>query len=573
MANKGTRTTAKKNNNPYQQLTAISKAPATSTTKIVNPTTTASKATVPDTVTPGKITTSQKADVAAVNKTTTPVTTKNTENNITGNLMTNTVGSNFISKGVNTDAGKNVTVPSTSKAVETETTKTVNPTTSVGKSVALDTGKNNNPAPTLLESVLDAFTAGGNSLGHNVTEAVNNGAVTNGLLDLASNLKRAEEVTNLPEGSLTGAVLNSFYNSQAKSAVTGDNRSRNAARRVQGMSKYDTSEDYEGKVNGSERARNLIDQNPRTEAMSAWETLLSILNPDLVKGNTVGSQRTQATSSGLADTLRSINGYDTKSKGGSSDVNANYGGNSYRGGNTSYGNGGSGGYRSSSTSRSGGSGLAGALGDLDLSTLYDLFNSRLDEYDNNYNSLIDSLMEMYGANSANLEDSYAALLNALGLNYSDTEGLLRSQYENSQAELENSRKRQLQEAYISRMMQQKNLADQLDALGLTGGASETFLGSLLNNYANNRANVEEQIRTSLRDLLNGYMTNQNSARQKYNDALINAQQRQLNARQDLLNNLYNAQTNALNTRANMRNNAYDDLFSTLANLAAKGYQI
>ena len=69
------------------------------------------------------------------------------------------------------------------------------------------------------------------------------------------------------------------------------------------------------------------------------------------------------------------------------------------------------------------------------------------------------------------------------------------------------------------------------------------------------------------------MTNQNSARQKYNDALINAQQRQLNARQGLLNNLYNAQTNALNTRANMRNSAYDDLFSTLANLAAKGYQI
>ena len=493
-------------------------------------------------------------------------TTPSMNNNEKGYLP-NTVGANYKGKGVNTDAGKILNpTNSISKGINTDAGKLLNPTDVVGKGVASDTGMNNNPAPSFLESVLDAYSEGVGNLG----QEVNNGNMTNGLINLASRLRDTEDMANLLPGSLTGAVLNNFLDSQIKGASTSDNRGRNTSRRIQGMNKYDTSEDYEGKVNGSERMRNLIDQSPRTEAMSAWERLLSLINPDMVKGNAEGSQRTQGTGTGLADAFRAINGYDSRSKGG------NTGGSNYTGGNiggNNYGGGNGGGGRSTGRGGSGSIGLAEGLGGLDLSALYDLFNSRLNEYDNNYNSLMDALMEMYGANSSSLEDSYAQLLNALGLNYSDSEGLLRSQYENSQAELEESRRRQLQEAYISRMMQQKNLADQLDALGLTGGASETLLGSLLNNYANNRASVEDSIRTSLRDLLNNYMTNQSNARQKYNESLINAQQKQLNARQDLLNNLYNAQTNALNTRANMRDDAYNDLYNTLASLVAKGYQI
>ena len=553
-----------KNTNVFKELTSVGKAATTSATpKIVNPVTTPGKAVVPTTLTPGKNTVSQKAEQAAVGKSTNPTPVMNSESNITANPIINTVNSNFQNKAEAYDRGMNTSIPATTKAAS-ELEKAITPVAPVGKAVATDTGMNENPAPTIFESLLNLAEDSGltNSLGHNVNEVVNNGA------NPAYALKRVEEATNLPTGSLTGALLQRYFNSQAKSPMTGENRTQNTARRIQNMAKYDIDDEYEGKVNGSERARNLIDQSPRTEGLSAWERLLNMVNPDLVRGSAEGGQRINATSTGLADALAGRN--DRGSKGGNVNVGLNgsngYGSNGGSGSSAVYGGGG----RSTRSSSIYGN---GGLGDLDLSTLYDLFNSRLNEYDNNYNSLIDSLMEMYGLNSSNLEDSYAQLLNALGLNYADTEGLLRSQYENSQSELENSRRRQLQEAYIARMMQQRNLGDQLDALGLTGGASETMLANLLNNYNNNRASVEEQIRSSLRDILNNYMTNQTSARQRYNDALIDAQQRQLNARQSLMNNLYNAQADALTNRARLRDNAYDDLFSTLSNLAAKGYQI
>jgi len=213
----------------------------------------------------------------------------------------------------------------------------------------------------------------------------------------------------------------------------------------------------------------------------------------------------------------------------------------------------------SATSKSGGSGggsgtrtsgvsYVGDNGYMDISALYDLLNQRLGEYDANYNSLLDSL---------NL--NYENMLNALGLNYADTEALLNSQLANSRGELEEARRRAMQEAYISRMMQEKNLADQLDAYGLTGGATESVLANMRNNYANNRNTVEENTQNSLRELLLNYLNNVTNARQRYNDSLLNAQ----NSRVSALND-------AANYRSQARAGAYEDLYNTLANLTMKG---
>lgn len=187
-------------------------------------------------------------------------------------------------------------------------------------------------------------------------------------------------------------------------------------------------------------------------------------------------------------------------------------------------------------------------GYMDISALYDLLNARLGESEANYQSLLNSL-----------NTNYADMLNALGLNYADTEALLNGQLNASRDELENARRRQLQEAYISRMMNEKNLADMLDAYGLTGGASESVMADMRNNYANNRNAVEERVQNSLRDLLMNYLTNVTTARQRYNDSLLNAQ----NSRVSALND-------AANYRSQARANAYEDLYNTLANLTMKG---
>lgn len=226
---------------------------------------------------------------------------------------------------------------------------------------------------------------------------------------------------------------------------------------------------------------------------------------------------------------------------------------------TSGGNGllGYGGDASASASASGGGNggsgtrTSGAYldnGYMDISKLYELLNQRLGEYDANYNNLL-----------ANLNDTYANALNALGLNYADTESLLNSQLANSRNELEEARKRQLQEAYISRKMGEKNLADQLAAYGLSGGATESVLADMRNNYANNRNTVEQNVQNSLRDLLLNYLTNLSNARQRYNENLYNAENSRVNALND-----------AANYRSQQRAGAYEDLYNTLANLTMKG---
>ena len=236
---------------------------------------------------------------------------------------------------------------------------------------------------------------------------------------------------------------------------------------------------------------------------------------------------------------------------------------------------GDGGSSSSSSSRSytrSGSGSGAALGDgsIDISTLYDLLNQRLGEYDANFDEMMNALMDNYNMNFQSLEDAYAAALNRLGGNYADTEALLNSSLANSQRSLEDERTRALQEAYIARMMQEKNLSDQLDAYGLSGGATESVLADMRNNYNNNRNSIEAKVQESLRDLLQQYMTNLSDARGRYNDSLLGAETNRLNAIQNLANSMSQAQNNVINTRSQQRAGAYEDLYNTLANLTMKG---
>ena len=221
-------------------------------------------------------------------------------------------------------------------------------------------------------------------------------------------------------------------------------------------------------------------------------------------------------------------------------------------------------------SRGGSSSSGGIGGGYDLNSLYDLINQQLAEYDNGYNTLMQNLLNAYNANYGSLNDSYLAALNALGLNYADTESLLNSRFANSQQALEDQRKRAMQEAYIARMMDQKNIEDYLGASGFSGGATESILSSLMNNYRSNRNKIEENTQNSLRDLLQNYLDNLSTARQNYNSGLLSAENNRLSAAQNLANNLYESQANAASRYSDQRANVYQGLYNTLANLALKG---
>ena len=259
-----------------------------------------------------------------------------------------------------------------------------------------------------------------------------------------------------------------------------------------------------------------------------------------ITGQTLNPYATQAIANAAADLA-------DRAKGGDTNNTNNYG------------------YRAGGSGRTGGVGGTGAYDSAyDLDALYDLLNRQLAEYNNQYDSLMANLLSAYDMNNASLDDYYNQILAVLGNNYADTEGLLRGELGNSQQALEDDRRRALQEAYIARMMQEKQLADQLDAYGLSGGASESVMANLRNNYLNNRANVEEKVQTSLKDLLQNYLSNLSNARQNYNQSLMNAEQNRLSARQGYANNLAEAQANAANYLANARSGAYENLFNALA---------
>ena len=245
-------------------------------------------------------------------------------------------------------------------------------------------------------------------------------------------------------------------------------------------------------------------------------------------------------------------------------VNNNIDTGDYEGG---YGSSGGGGSRGGS---SGGSGTSGLTGGYTPADLEDLIRRQLAEYDNGYNTLMQNLLDAYNANFGSLNDSYLAALQALGLNYADTENLLNGRLSNSQQALEDARKRAMQEAYISRMMDQKNLEDYLGAAGLSGGATESVLNSIMNNYRNNRNKIEENTQTSLRELLQSYLDNMSNARQAYNSGVLNAENNRMSAAQNLANSLYESQANAASNYSNQRANVYNNLYDTLAKLALKG---
>ena len=161
---------------------------------------------------------------------------------------------------------------------------------------------------------------------------------------------------------------------------------------------------------------------------------------------------------------------------------------------------------------------------------------------NAYNSNLQSLQNAYANRTANLGNTLDSTLAQLGENYDYSAGKIAQNAENA-----------LREAYVNRMLSQKNLQQQLNAQGLTGGAAESAIAGLLNNYGSARNNIETQRMNNLADLLNMYQNNVATAREKYNTAL-----------NDIENANYNYQAQMQRDLANGVVGTYDDLYSALA---------
>jgi hypothetical protein len=152
-----------------------------------------------------------------------------------------------------------------------------------------------------------------------------------------------------------------------------------------------------------------------------------------------------------------------------------------------------------------------------------------------------ALVQNYYNNNINaLQSAYEQKLAGLQGNLASQQNLLKANYDLSRNALADDAERALQEAYINRMMNERALAQTLNAQGLNGGATESAIASLLNNYGNSRNNITVAHNKNLAELENAYLANLAQAQQNYNDALAKAASDNANYRMELENALYKA---------------------------------
>ena len=178
----------------------------------------------------------------------------------------------------------------------------------------------------------------------------------------------------------------------------------------------------------------------------------------------------------------------------------------------------------------------------------------------------------YNNNMAALNNAYNQKLASLDKNLDNMKTQLASQYDYSKSNINTDADRSLKEAYVNKMLSQKNLQQQLTAQGLSGGASESAIAGLINNYGNarneidttrgeNLAGLEQTYNSNLADIMSNY----ESARQNAADARLQYQMQLENA---LANNATDSYSNLYNAMSSLDSSYLAAMQNALANQAS-----
>ena len=200
----------------------------------------------------------------------------------------------------------------------------------------------------------------------------------------------------------------------------------------------------------------------------------------------------------------------------------------------------------------------------------DQFNSLYQQQQANANKYQQQLQQAaqnsYNNNMNALNAAYQSKLNALASGFNSTKDSLGRQYDASKGEVNRDAERALREAYVNKMMSGKNLQQQLTAQGISGGAAESTLASLQNNYGNSRNGIETTRNDNLTELLNTYQNNMAAAEQEYYNRLAAAEDQKTQLAMQIENALANALTGSYESQINAltgADSAYYDFMGDL----------
>ena len=210
----------------------------------------------------------------------------------------------------------------------------------------------------------------------------------------------------------------------------------------------------------------------------------------------------------------------------------------------------------------------------------DAYNALLAAYkQNDYSDYLRQMREAaqsaYDRGMSALNSAYDNQLNSLSSNLDETRNQLANQYNRSKASISQDAENSLRQAYINSMMAKKNIGQQMSALGLNGGATETTLANMANNYGNARNNINTTMNNNLYNLEGNYSDNLSQAQQAYNSAVASANLQKAQQAMQLENALANNQISALGdyqTLMQRENQNYLDLLkAAIANGASFTY--
>ena len=173
------------------------------------------------------------------------------------------------------------------------------------------------------------------------------------------------------------------------------------------------------------------------------------------------------------------------------------------------------------------------------------YASRQNDYDEYLRQMREAAQNAYDRGMSALNSAYDNQLTSLANNLNETNSQLENQYNRSKTSINQDAESSLRQAYINKMLSQKNLGQQMSAQGLTGGATETTLSSMLNNYNNARNNINTTTNNNLYNLEGNYSDNLSQARQAYNSAVASANLARAQQAMSLENALANNQISAL----------------------------
>lgn len=153
--------------------------------------------------------------------------------------------------------------------------------------------------------------------------------------------------------------------------------------------------------------------------------------------------------------------------------------------------------------------------------------------------------QAYDKSMAALNAAYGEYMGALASNLDTTKATLQDSYNRSKKSIMDDSSNSLKQAYVNKMLSEKNLDQQMAAQGLSGGATETTRASMSNNYGNARNEINRTTNNNLSQLEGNYNENLAAALSAYNQAVAQAQLAKAQQAMEIENALANNQMAAL----------------------------